>query len=93
MEITKLQPAIVNKQNPITKLKPQEPLDCLSYKPFEYQDNQWDNLPLIIPKFQFHLESNIQGISQKVKELTLLETVSHLREYCEESFESTDGKI
>lgn len=42
--------------------------DPYSYKQFEYENYEWDNIGKIVPKFLIHLEKYVKGISASVDE-------------------------
>lgn len=53
--------------------------DATQLPNFEYENKEFDNIPQIIPRFLFHLNSQIRCISQHLNELSLKETTEMLR--------------
>ena len=51
----------------------------VSYSAFKYEQHEWDNVPPVIPRFSFHLEGNVRGLSQLCAELAGRETTKDLR--------------
>ena len=37
----------------------------LIYQEFEYDKNQWDNIPSIIPKFVLFMSKHLEGLANK----------------------------
>ena len=55
---------------------PEDPLD---YSEFEYDKSEWDNIPMIIPRFTVFISKNLESLSQKCKEKFNEETTESLR--------------
>lgn len=59
--------------------RPDPDMDPLQYKIFLYEKNEWDNLPQLVPRFAFHFQRYIRGISAFCYQKSLEETTAHLR--------------
>lgn len=68
-------------------------LDPLHYKIFLYDKSEWDNVPQVIPRFHFHLQRYMRGISQFCLEKSQEETTAHLRGDVFGHFHSINGRI
>jgi hypothetical protein len=51
----------------------------LLYKDFQYQRHEWDNIPVIVPRFIIYLSKYIKGLSGFCKEQEGLESTEALR--------------
>jgi hypothetical protein len=68
-------------------------MDPLQYKIFLYDKSEWDNLPQVIPRFNFHLQRYLRGISAFCHMKSLEETTAHLREDTFKNFPIIHGRI
>ena len=68
-------------------------MDPLQYKIFLYDKSEWDNLPQVIPRFQFHIQRYLRGISAFCHAKSLEETTAHLREDTFKNFPIIHGRI
>ena len=68
-------------------------MDPLQYKIFLYEKNEWDNVPQVIPRFQFHLQRYMRGMSQVLFERSQDETTEHLRADTFQHFPILHGRI
>ncbi len=68
-------------------------LDPLRFKIFLYDKAEWDNVPQVIPRFHFHLQRYLRGLSAFCLEKSLEETTSHLREDVFAHFPTINGRI
>jgi len=68
-------------------------MDPLQYKIFLYDKSEWDNLPQVIPRFQFHIQRYLRGISAFCHAKSLEETTAHLREDTFKNFPIIHARI
>ncbi len=73
--------------------RPDPEMDPLRYKIFLYDKSEWDNVPSVIPRFSFHLQKYLRGISKFCYEKSLEETTAHLREDVFSHFPVINGRI
>lgn len=64
----------------IEKLLVQEAGDPLNYKEFDYDKGEWDNIPIIIPRFSLYLSKHMEALSGKCRSKFNEETTAHLRD-------------
>ena len=67
------------------KLEGQKIENPLIYTKITYPSHEWDNIPPVIPKFIIQLEKYMEGITQRLKTESELETVASLRSWSENS--------
>ena len=60
----------------ILSLAPEQIFD---YQKFGYRKYEWDNVPQILPRFSFHLETYVKGLSEMCGEIHSRETTMDLR--------------
>ena len=51
-----------------------------NYTEFTYFDQEWDNVPPIVPKISFHLEKYVKHICLFIEDLSMTESTAALRE-------------
>ena len=54
--------------------------NCLDYKQFKYEKQEWDNIPGIVPRYVIYLAKYVEGLSGYCNEFQNRETVSDLRD-------------
>ena len=62
------------------------------YSSFKYEKPEWDNVAQVVPRFSFHLESNVRELSHTCAELVSRETTKHLREDIEARLQEVRDK-
>ena len=75
----------------LTKSSPRK-IDSLQYQTFGYDDNEWDNVPIVIPKFNLHLQNYLQALSGVCNEFNERETTMELRKDIESSLADANMK-
>ena len=63
----------------LTTLELQDVENCLSYKDFQYQRHEWDNIPIIVPRYIIYLSKYINGLTRFCKKAEESETTASLR--------------
>ena len=53
--------------------------DCLKFKKFTYQKQEWDNIPGIVPRYVIYLSKYIEGLCSFCDDVNSRETVDSLR--------------
>jgi hypothetical protein len=61
-------------------LELQDVENFMLYKDFQYQRHEWDNIPVIVPRFIIYLSKYIKGISAYCKFIDSEESAKSLRE-------------
>ena len=64
----------------ISEFEAQEIGDPFVYRNFEYKLDEFDNVPPVIPRFQFYLQLNLKGVLPFIKELKDGQSVPELRQ-------------
>ena len=64
----------------LSALELQDVEHFMDYKEFQYLRHEWDNIPIIVPRFIIYLSKYVKGISGYCKHLDSLETTTSLRE-------------
>ena len=54
--------------------------NCLDYKDLKYQSHEWDNIPIVVPRFIFYANKYIRGLSKFCKRVHEAESTISLRE-------------
>ena len=62
--------------------------DATQYETFEYESKEFDNIPTIIPRFLFHLNSQVRGVWDHLLRLSKEETTKDLRADLSEKIDS-----
>jgi len=57
--------------------------DAKHFTAFSYENKEFDNIPQILPRFLFHLHSQIKWVQDHLLGLSLLETTRNLRDNLE----------
>ncbi len=73
--------------------RPDPDMDPLIYRIFQYEKNEWDNLPQVIPRFGFYLQRYVRGISAFCLGKSKEETTAHLRQETWAQFPIINGRI
>ena len=63
----------------ISEFENQDVGDPYVYKDFTYQLDEFDNVPPVIPRFQFYLQVNVKPLFSYLKELKESQQVHELR--------------
>ena len=53
--------------------------DCLKFVDLKYQRHEWDNIPIIVPRFIFYTNKYIKGLSKFCKAIDDAESTQSLR--------------
>ena len=67
------------------KLEGQRIENPLIYQKIQYPSHEWDNIPPVIPKFIINLEKYMEGVTDLLKQQSLLETTASVRAWTESS--------
>ena len=54
--------------------------NCLFYKDFHYLKHEWDNIPIIVPRYLIYLSKYINGLANFCKRIDDGESTISLRE-------------
>jgi hypothetical protein len=71
----------------ISNLEIQEVEDPLVFKPLQYEMQEWENIPTVVPRFVIYLSKYINGISNFCNDLRTMETTEALGVKIEEHVE------
>ena len=52
------------------------------YLDFDYQKDEFDNVPPVVPRFLFYLQLNIKPITKQLRAEAVLQKTSDLRQEC-----------
>ena len=63
----------------LDKIEKIEIEDCLQYKQFTYEKQEWDNIPGIVPRYIIYLSKYMQGITAICHDFHSRETTQDLR--------------
>ena len=63
----------------LTSLELQDVDNPLVYKDFQYQRHEWDNIPVVVPRFIIYLSKYMKGISGYCTHLDECETTESIR--------------
>lgn len=53
--------------------------NCLQYSKFNYEKHEWDNIPVIVPKYVIYLSKYMNGVCNILDEVYSRETTKDLR--------------
>lgn len=70
----------------LSALELQDVENFLVYKDFQYQRHEWDNIPVIVPRFIIYLSKYVKGISSFCRHQSEQETTAALRQDFEARF-------
>ena len=65
----------------------------LEYKEFEYDVSEWDNIPLIIPRFIVFLSWHLEAVVRHCRNVSQKESVEVLWAQYDEEVESLNQRI
>jgi len=63
----------------LSALELQDVENFLVYKDFQYERHEWDNIPIIVPRFIIYLSKYMKGISGFCKTQSELEPTADIR--------------
>lgn len=66
----------------------QEVKDSFLYETFDYKPDEWDNVPPVIPRFQFYLQNCLRKTVEFTKEVRERQTTEGLKNEMYENFAS-----
>lgn len=61
----------------------------LAYKEVEYEKREWDNIPMVIPRFCIHLSKHVEALTYHYRQRCEEETTADLREALMDQIKST----
>ncbi len=60
---------------------------------FTYEKNEWDNVPSVIPRFSFHIQAYLKGVTKFCQIKKQEESTETLRKAIFEELKRIDAKI
>ena len=60
------------------------------YEDFKYKAEEFDNVPAVVPRFQFYIQATIRPLVEYLKELKESMTVYELQEETQKCFKQRD---
>ena len=67
--------------------------NCLEYEPFKSSDEEWDNIPEVIPRMLYYMEACINGLSQSCKDFSQYESTATLRRWVDDELRSIERQV
>lgn len=59
----------------------------MMYKDFQYERHEWDNIPIIVPRFIIYMSKYVKGLSSFAKRQSEMETTEELRRDLDRRYE------
>ena len=59
----------------------------MMYKDFQYERHEWDNIPIIVPRFIIYMSKYVKGLSSFAKRQNEMETTEELRRDLDRRYE------
>jgi hypothetical protein len=64
----------------LSALELQDVENFMLYKDFQYERHEWDNIPIIVPRFIIYLSKYVKGLSSFARKQSEMESTEDLRE-------------
>ena len=77
----------------LSALELQDVENFMVYKEFQYQRHEWDNIPIIVPRFIIYLSKYIKGMTTYVKRLDESESTLSLRQDLDSKYQELNELI
>ena len=71
----------------LSALELQDVENFLLYKDFQYERHEWDNIPIIVPRFIIYMSKYVKGLSSFAKKQSEMETTKELRRDLDRRYE------
>ena len=63
----------------LSELEHQEVGENFDFKKFIYENDEFDNVPTVVPRFLFYLQLSLKPIAEKIRSELNLQTTASLR--------------
>ena len=77
----------------ISEWEAQEVKDPFVYEQFKYNADEWDNVPPVLPRFQFYMQNCLDKTVAFTKEVNERQTTHQLKSEMDDKFEKANVKL